>query len=914
MKKMFTAAEAKEVIRHHKELLSGLDTIAHYPEKVMVEIVNQARKMVLCGTFRQALDNDLMTGSSNSAEMPRLSDSLADPEVLALVRSIDHYREILPTVREAMTTKESMSARIQSDIRTLSSGQNGLKWLFLSGKAQEAASAAFDDLADQLVGTYGNSCKYLTDHMATLRDARGVYAEQHFSEDPAAFQEILKIASPDIFSEGNASREIRRVTIAAADLLRRTQSADQSAEDKRETVRKAAERLIARDTVTMLEGIPVETLNRDKKGFRIKAMRDAGFNTLADVYSASLYSIQKINGIGDETAVVIKDMVRDQAMEAQKTVKIRLNADERDSFTEGLISALYSYRRKKEDIDALAVLRSSYSSELQTACEDLVSVANGVAWMFRTPAEKEETIGRFRYLDDFFKSEIPGQTDTLIARINTTTNESTADAWADFMQDPIRYNTLLEEIIPGILGDADGLYGLPEELALEIRDECLFPNGLKCTLRRYQEWGVKYILHQGRVLLGDEMGLGKTVQAIAAMVSLKNTGATHFMVICPASVLTNWCREIEKHSALRVVKVHGTDRLSALQDWLQFGGVAVTTFETTAALKLEEDFRFSMAVVDEAHYIKNPQAQRTVNVKRICGNAERLLFMTGTALENKVDEMIHLISILQPELTAEIQKIAFMSTAEQFRDKVAAVYYRRKREDVLTELPELIDSKEYCTLLPDEERLYEEAILNKRYSDARRLSWILDDLSRSSKAIRMREIMEEAEADGRKVLVFSSFLDTVQKVTALAGEKAIGPITGAIPPEQRQALVDEFNAAPAGSVLTAQIQSGGTGLNIQAASVVILCEPQFKPSIENQAISRAYRMGQARNVLVYRLLGDDTIDEKIMDLLEEKQAVFDAFADKSSAAEESLELDDKTFGDIIEEEIARINEKNGRIQ
>ena len=116
---------------------------------------------------------------------------------------------------------------------------------------------------------------------------------------------------------------------------------------------------------------------------------------------------------------------------------------------------------------------------------------------------------------------------------------------------------------------------------------------------------------------------------------------------------------------------------------------------------------------------------------------------------------------------------------------------------------------------------------------------------------------------------------------------------------------------PAGTVLVAQIQSGGTGLNIQSASVVVLCEPQFKPSIENQAISRAYRMGQTRNVLVYRLLCEDTVDEKIMSTLESKQAIFDAFADKSVAAAESQEIDDRTFGNIIKEEIDRINAKHG---
>lgn len=133
-------------------------------------------------------------------------------------------------------------------------------------------------------------------------------------------------------------------------------------------------------------------------------------------------------------------------------------------------------------------------------------------------------------------------------------------------------------------------------------------------------------------------------------------------------------------------------------------------------------------------------------------------------------------------------------------------------------------------------------------------------------------------------------------------------------PNRRQEIIDEFNNSPAGSVLVSQIQSGGTGLNIQSASVVVICEPQLKPSIENQAISRAYRMGQSRSVLVYRLLCENSIDEKITDLLEQKQKIFDAFADESVSAKKSMEIDEKLLGDIISEEIERISQKRGLTQ
>ena len=289
--------------------------------------------------------------------------------------------------------------------------------------------------------------------------------------------------------------------------------------------------------------------------------------------------------------------------------------------------------------------------------------------------------------------------------------------------------------------------------------------------------------------------------------------------------------------------------------------------------------------------------------------------MTGTALENNVDEMISLINVLQHSIACQIKNIAFMSSAPQFREKIAPVYYRRKREEVLTELPDLIEIKEWCDMSEKEERIYEQTILEKNHMRIRQLSWNVDDIRDSCKAKRMLEIIEEAEAEGRKILVFSFFLDTIRKICGFLGDRCLNPINGSLNPQRRQEIIDEFDKAPAGKVLCAQIQSGGTGLNIQSASVVIICEPQFKPSIENQAISRAYRMGQARNVLVYRLLCENTVDERITKMLEEKQAIFDAFADKSVAAEKTMktnaEVDDTSFGKIIEEEINRIKEKNG---
>lgn len=706
-----------------------------------------------------------------------------------------------------------------------------------------------------------------------------------------------------------SSRDAKHLIEKHKTLINKLLKASDCVDIYADKIRSTSENLAVAQVMILLRDIPVEELNRDKRGIKTKTLRDNNISSFADIYAVGTHRLAAIKGISDEGAVVIKDIVNSYVEEARKNAKIKLSADDRSFAATEVIRAISAYKKSLAVSDDCRELLFLNKESIDDAIFDLTPASNGLRWLFASKAVKEKSEIAYKTLNALSTGGYYINVNHQLLEAERLERIPGNEAWDDFQRDPVLYFTILEEIAPGLLGNDDSVYGLPEDLATEVRDECLFPDGLLCSLRRYQEWGVKYILHQKKVLLGDEMGLGKTIQAIAAMVSLKNTGETHFAVVCPASVITNWCREITKHSRLSVIKVHGPSRAGALEEWKRKGGVAVTTYETTAHFDLSDDFKFSMLVVDEAHYIKNAEARRTVNTVKLSKHAQRLLFMTGTALENKVEEMITLINYLQPSIANEVRSIAVMPSAPQFREKIAPVYYRRKREDVLTELPQLIENREWCTLLPEEEKIYEKSVLQRKYADARRVSWNVGDPEKSSKAKRLMEIVEAAEAEDRKVIVFSFFLDTLRTVNNLLGERCKNSINGSVSPARRQEMIDEFDKAPAGSVLTAQIQSGGTGLNIQSASVVVICEPQFKPSIENQAISRAYRMGQARNVVVYRLLCDDTIDERITALLEQKQTVFDTFADKSVAAEESLALDDNSFGNIIEEEIERINSK-----
>ena len=705
------------------------------------------------------------------------------------------------------------------------------------------------------------------------------------------------------------SADAKRVIEWHHNIIEKLNNIVSSVDEYRTKVKEASDMLVAQEVIRVLADIPIEEINRNKQGFRVKALKNYGYRTIADIATASVYSIASVHGISEDKAYQIKKAVNDIVSKTRQGAKIKLSVDNRSEEATSLVNALYKYRRSQLIVDDSRKLLQENKQAIDCAVEDLNVATGSLKWLFSSKVKKQKATEAYSILTNLIDGTYGHEAKTQISSVDIIDRSLNSEAWHDFSMNSVRFFNDLEDINPGVLGNDDSMYGLPENLAKEIQEECFFPEGLLCELRRYQEWGVKYALHQERVLLGDEMGLGKTVQAIATMVSLRNTGGTHFVVVCPASVITNWCREIRKMSLLTVTKIHGAGCKGALQSWIKNGGVAVTTYETTAYFELSDVFKFKLLVVDEAHYIKNPEARRTINVKKISEHAERLMFMTGTALENKVDEMISLIRILRPQVASQVQGMAFMSAAPQFREAVASVYYRRKREDVLTELPDLIENKEWCTLSHNEEVAYEQAVLSKNYAEARRVSWNVDDLKDSSKASRLLEIVEEAKAENRKVIVFSFFLDTIRKISMFLGNRCTNPINGSVTPQRRQEIIDEFDKAPAGTVLVAQIQSGGTGLNIQSASVVVLCEPQFKPSIENQAISRAYRMGQTRNVLVYRLLCENTVDEKIMSTLESKQAIFDAFADKSVAAMESKEMDEHTFGNIISEEIDRINAK-----
>ena len=469
-----------------------------------------------------------------------------------------------------------------------------------------------------------------------------------------------------------------------------------------------------------LEAMPIEELSKTKLGIRTTALREAGFENLAQLKSKSWISLSRLEGIGETSAQRITYAVGKISENIEDTLKIRFDPDNRSELSDALITALY----KVKNSEAISAEAAEVSKESSSETAKLIRTARAAGGGLLSLFSSLDMAAANRALDrisEMLTGEYAESVNNLLERAERIKRPDTEVCWKDFISDSQTYYALLESLSSDSKKSALGKKfrraaqlaiekGLPEELAIEIESVELDLTGLKCTLRPYQLFGVQYILNQGAVLLGDEMGLGKTVQAIASMVCLRNSGGTHFMVVCPAGVLVNWSREIEKHSDLKPIEVHGKDCVDEIRRWQRYGGVAVTTYETISRFTLPEEFTYSMMIADEAHYVKNPEALRTRSLMVLRRKTGRVLFMTGTALENNVDEMSFLISCLQPDIAKDVQGSTALRKAVDFRMKVAPVYFRRTRDDVLDELPDKIENSVWCTLGNEERRIYNNSV------------------------------------------------------------------------------------------------------------------------------------------------------------------------------------------------------------
>ncbi len=712
----------------------------------------------------------------------------------------------------------------------------------------------------------------------------------------------MKIKRPDL-------QEVYDLRVLTEDIdkkLGRISSFHASSEDG---IRQALQNFRKVKAGRELSAVSVNVLQSIIGKSKTDLLKSAGILNIRDVWETDRKELIALNGIGKVTADRIIEAVEGMAEVHMQDVPVRIRAGLEAEEEQDLVHAVYMYYRSKQLSEKAEEYYMKTHGMILNVLRESEAVRSKLGWFFASRQKKLEYARAANKLHDLYDGEYGKQAGVYLQEYETLIHAPKEVLQKDYAENAASYYAVLERLSDTELTGRDiGENDLETDLVQEIREMPLNEDCLKVTLRNYQVFGAKYILHQKKVLLGDEMGLGKTIEALAVMADLYSRGRKYFLVACPTGIMVNWMREIRERTDIPAVMVHG-QIVQKTREWLKSGGIAVTNYESLYRIILPEDIELDMITADEAHYAKNPAAIRTQALLRLTEKADYVLFMTGTPLENRVEEMSWLISCLRPDIGESIQGMTWFAEAPAFRREIAPVYLRRKRDEVLQELPELTEVIEWCRMNKSEYLAYFAAVEAGDLSDMRRVSW---NARESTKAERLLEICLQARDEGRKVLVYSCFLDTIAIVRDLLYDYSPEPITGAMSSERRQAVIDEFSKNDDLSVLIAQIEAGGTGLNIQAASIVVLCEPQLKPSTEDQAIGRAYRMGQVNNVLVYRLMSEGSIDEYFLERSGRKREIFEDFADTSAMQE--MAARSAGIQELIEAEKARLKQNMQGIQ
>jgi superfamily II DNA or RNA helicase len=694
-------------------------------------------------------------------------------------------------------------------------------------------------------------------------------------------------------------------------------------EQARQAVRDAYGALHAEVLRERLAEVPVEQLKTIVPRLPTARLEKAGFADVGAVLDAGTARLEQVHGVRRHSAARAVAAARRLADALGQDVRITADVDMTEEKGAALLTALHRVRTTQTAVERAREPARRMTDQFGRLMSAARPLSSRVRRALVGRQRRETAHAAVLQLEEALAAPA---TDRDLGRIKAANERlravpaRPATVRRDFEKRAADYFTALERILD-IHDEAQASRGfLPDDLIGSIGKQPLDTTHLRVSLRAYQDFGARFALAGRRVVLGDEMGCGKTVEAIAALAHLRAEGERHFLVVCPASVLINWMREVRGHSSLRAYRLHGDERDENLLAWAKGGGVGITTFETVRSLPLPGRPRVAMLVVDEAHYIKNPGAQRSKVMREWTRRVDRVLFLTGTPMENRVEEFRNLVGYLQPGLVDSVDGIEVIAGSKAFRRAVAPAYLRRNQEDVLAELPQLTRIDEWEEFGPQDFAAYREAVEAGNFMAMRRAAYAAGTARGSAKLRRLIEIADEARESGRKVVIFSHFRDVLDIVCAALsdeaqndeadGQRVLGPLNGSMPSPQRQELVDQFAKAHGHRVLVSQIQAGGIGINMQAASVVILCEPQVKPTLETQAIARAHRLGQVQKVQVHRLLVADSVDERMLELLEGKAALFDAYARRSDTADAAPQARDVSQAElarrVVDSERARL--------
>ena len=806
----------------------------------------------------------------------------SDSRYLSYIARQDHLPSISTDEDKALASLTTQAAVALGEAKAIV----GARRFFSSSKKREAGTGAADYLRSYREWALASGVPQLLHRLAP--EADGGLLDVPVSDALANWVGLSgRIADLGASQELLAAAIVEELPVSIKTIERALQE-----EAQFKLAALAAGEAVRRSEVRrMLAEMPIERIKevtRDR--LRIRPLTDAGILTIQAILDSGFH-LEYLPGIGATTASRILGAAQTLRQTTYDEMPVRIDIKNRTIETTELLRSLSTWDVMRRTAGATSDLALAEAlTPLAHALDNNVSqiaVFTGTRSVDEFRAAVEAVARRTR--------QIAG----------TTRGPRPTDPWDDFLQRPADYFAMLSEL--GFLTeDEQKTHGdLPDDIVEAVRKLELDTQHLSASLRGYQGFGARFALVQRKVIIGDEMGLGKTVEALAVLAHLRSKGVHHVLVICPAAVVTNWVREVRSKSALRPHRLHGPGRETAARSWVRNGGVAVTTFDT---LRWFEDQVLAVRdlgciVVDEAHYIKNPTAFRTQRTRRILDASDRAILLTGTPLENRIDEFRNLVGYIRPDLIIEMDELA----PRRFRRQVAPAYLRRNQEDVLTELPELVEVDEWLPMSREDTAAYRDAVAAGNFMAMRQAA--MSQGSKSEKMLRLIEIVEEAEDNGRRVIVFSHFRNVLDQVATAVPGKAFGPLTGSVPAAARQVIVDQFSAAAHGAVLISQIVAGGVGLNIQAASVVVICEPQLKPTTEWQAIARAHRMGQLESVQVHRLLSEEGVDQRVTEILARKRELFDDFARVSETAGSAPEAFDISEADLAREVIAAERER-----
>jgi superfamily II DNA or RNA helicase len=451
------------------------------------------------------------------------------------------------------------------------------------------------------------------------------------------------------------------------------------------------------------------------------------------------------------------------------------------------------------------------------------------------------------------------------------------------------------------------------------------PASFNGELRRYQESGLSFLLNSAElgygVCLADDMGLGKTPQTIAYLLARKEVApeSTPSLVICPTSVAGNWEREIKRFGpSMKVYVHHGTDREKdeGFHESLSHVDLVITTYALAGRdVELFSNVHWSSMILDEAQNIKNYRTKQAKAVHSL--PADHKIALTGTPIENRLSELWSIMHFLNKgylgpaeqfkEMYAiPIERNSDTEKADELKRLIRPFMLRRVKSDptIISDLPDKIETKVYCTLTQEQAALYQSVVENIAHSienaagierrgiilaSLTKLKEICDHpclylheweykVARSGKVQRLVEMLAEVIESGGAAIVFTqyaTFASELRTVLEDHFEETVLLLTGETSRSMREELIAKFMEPNGPKIFVLSLKAGGVGLNLTRANHVFHVDRWWNPAVENQATDRAFRIGQTQDVFVHLMIAAGTLEERIDSMLEEKRGLAD---------------------------------------